>query len=141
MRPTLTVPHDFRRGGIHELLNSLSSIEWSGPRGFSAPTIGDPASCDTALVTPDVRTPAESHLWGIVHDGRVRTFPLVKRARGFYLEWHPYWISFRFPVKLFLDILLDALSPPTKVTWFAEVIFAGQVFLLCVMSCLSVETG
>lgn len=65
----------------------------------------------------------------------------LRRARGFYLEWHPYWISFRFPVKLFLDILLDALSPPTEVTWFAEVIFAGQVFLLFVMGCLSVETG
>lgn len=65
----------------------------------------------------------------------------MRRARGFYLEWHPYWISFRFPVKLFLDILLDALSPPTEVTWFAEVIFAGQVFLLFVMGCLSVETG
>lgn len=63
----------------------------------------------------------------------------LRRARGFYLEWHPYWISFRFPVKLFLDILLDALSPPTEVTWFAEVIFAGQVFLLFVMGCLSVE--
>jgi hypothetical protein len=57
------------------------------------------------------------------------------RTHGLYLEWHPYWISLCLTIELFLNGLLDSLSPSTKFTGLAEVLFTGQVFLLSTMGC------